>query len=94
MTVIYQTHHIGEADIRIYVTRHALEADLWIYLTEQKVLATSRYYWFVTKQKMESDIKLYFGHRGICELIVHFTYNKGAVGWQKQHPLTRHRLIG
>ena len=87
MPLIYQTYDLGEADFKAYVTHHPGEADAWIYLAGNRGFAGKECIWYITKSKGKSRKKIYFGNRGIANLIIYFVKDIGSAGWRKTHRL-------
>lgn len=87
MTTVYQTFSVGEAHRKIYITQQKQEADLFVYIVGNKGLATRDGQWYLSKNRTEVNVRVYFSSRAMAELIVYFVNNRSEAGWQKSHHL-------
>ena len=86
MARIYQTSNMGEAHFRVNLSDRGT-ADLLVHRVGSWGLAHGDALWFITRDKQEADVWLYFTSLGMAQLKVCFVDSYGEAGWQHAHPL-------
>ncbi|UAA37101.1 hypothetical protein KIH87_10085 [Paraneptunicella aestuarii] len=84
---VFQTFNRNEARRVIHITQHKGQADLCVYIVKSKSLAYKEAYWYISKNKLDSDAAFYFGSRGSACVNVYFVNSQAQAGWQNDHPL-------
>lgn len=90
MARVYQTKEMGEAHIRAALVENQGEADLCVHKVSSWGLANGDALWYITDNKQDADVWVYFGSQGMSEVKVYFVDNYGMAGWQ----VAKHRLKG
>jgi len=88
MCKIYQASTIGDAQYRVHITQDKGLADLWVYLVGARGLAGKNGLWYITNHWAEADRRLFFGSRGMSELVIYIVSSRQQAGWKNQHRLT------
>lgn len=86
MARIYQTSNMGDAHFRVNLSDRGT-ADLLIHRVNSYGLAHGDARWYITRDKQEADIWLYFTSLGMAQFKVCFVDSYGEAGWQRPHPL-------
>lgn len=88
MARVYQTASMGEAHVRLAVVNDMGMADLCVHRVSSWGLAHGAARWFITKDKQDADLWVYFCGVGMAQLKVYFVNNYGEAGWVvENHPL-------
>ncbi len=93
MARVYQTWQMGEAQVRLAIVDHVGMADLAVHRVSNWGEARGDALWFITRNREDANIWIYFGSPGFCDLKVCFVENRGEAGWLKPHRL-KGRLSG
>ena len=87
MARVYQTYNMGEAQVRAAIVNHPGQADLCVLRVDSWGLAAGDTLWYITRDKQQASVWVYFGSIGECQLRVCFVDNYTLAGWQRVHPL-------
>ncbi len=87
MARVFQTFDFGEAQVRIAIVNDPGQADLWVHRVDSWGLANGDALWYITRDKQEANVWVYFGNIGMSQVLVSFVDNYGQAGWQRAHPL-------
>ncbi len=93
MPRIYQTPVMGEAHIRAAIVHSESEADILVYRASSWGMAHGEAYWFITRNKQDADVWMFFTDQGFAQLKVYFVETRGQAQWNKPHRL-RGKLRG
>ena len=94
MPRIYQTNNMGEAQLRVALVERG-KADLLVHRVESRGLAHSEERWFITRDKQDANLWVYFTSEGMAQVRVCFVSTYGEAGWQGRRPRPRGvRLAG
>jgi hypothetical protein len=85
MARVYQTSSMGEAQIRVALVNERGRADLLVHKVGSWGLARGDALWFITKDKQDATVWLFFTSPGMAEVRVCFVDSYGEAGWQKTH---------
>ncbi|OIO59446.1 MAG: hypothetical protein COX57_02785 [Alphaproteobacteria bacterium CG_4_10_14_0_2_um_filter_63_37] len=85
MARVYQTYLQGEAHICIALVNQPGQADLCVRRVGSWGLASGDTLWFITPDKQQANVWLYFGSIGQAQVKVCFVDNYGAVGWNQKN---------
>lgn len=80
---IYQTPSMGEAHVRVAIVENRGEADLLVYRAHSWGAAYGDANWFITRNKQDANVWVFFTSRGFSQLRVCFVDNQGEAGWQR-----------
>lgn len=89
MARIYQAASMGEAHIRVALVDNRGSADLLVHRVNSWGLARGDAFWYITKDKQDATVWLYFTSLGMAEVSICFVDNYSEAGWQ-----TSHRCLG
>lgn len=87
MARIYQTYNMGEAHVIAALVGHPGEADLCVHRVDSWGLAHGDARWFITRDKQDATVYVYFGSRGQARVRICFVDNYSEAGWRGPHPL-------
>lgn len=87
MARIYQTFDYGEAQLRAAVVTDRGTADLWVHRVSSWGLARGDALWYITRDKQEANLWVYFDTFGAAQLRICFVDTYGEAGWRRAHPL-------
>lgn len=87
MARIYQTATMGEAHVRVALVQERGVADLLVHRVGSWGLAHGDARWYITKNKQDATVWLFFTSLGMAEVKVCFVDNYGEAGWQTPHRL-------
>ncbi len=87
MARVYQAASMGEAHIRVALVQERGAADLLVHRVGSWGLARGDALWFITKDKQDASVWLYFTSLGMAEVKICFVDNYSEAGWVKPHPL-------
>ena len=82
MARVFQTQDMGEAHFRVAVVDDLGIADLAVYRVSSWGEAHGDAFWYITRNKQDANLWLYFGSIGIAEFKVCFVHNRGQAGWR------------
>jgi hypothetical protein len=81
MAPVYQTATLGEAQIRVAIVSNRGEADLLVNRVSSWGLANGDGLWYVTKNKQDATVYVYFSSVGMAQVKVCFVDSYGEAGW-------------
>lgn len=87
MARVYQTFDYGEARLRAAVVIDRGQADLCVHRVASRGLARGDALWYITRNKQDADVWIYFDTLGAAQLRICFVDSYGEAGWQRPHPL-------
>ena len=87
MARIYQTLDYGEARIRAAVVSHRGKADLCVHRVSSWGLARGDALWYITSNKQDANLWVYFDSYGAAQLRICFVDTYGEAGWLRPHEL-------
>jgi hypothetical protein len=87
MARIYQTFDYGEARIRAAVVSHRGKADLCVHRVSSWGLARGDALWYITTNKQDANLWVYFDSYGAAQLRICFVDTYGEAGWLRPHEL-------
>ncbi|MFL6713299.1 MAG: DUF6150 family protein [Sulfurifustis sp.] len=87
MARVYQCSNYGEAHIRVAVVDDPGEADLCVHRVSSWGLASGDALWYLTRDKQDATVWLYFDSFGASQVRVCFVDNYTQAGWRRPHPL-------
>ncbi len=88
MTRIYQSPSMGDAHLRVALVRDIGQADLLVHRVGSWGLAHGGALWFITRNKQDAQLYIYFCSLGMAQLKVCFVSSYGQAGWVSgEHPL-------
>jgi hypothetical protein len=85
MARIYQAASMGEAHIRVALVQERGSADLLVHRVSSWGLAYGDALWYITRDKQDASVWLYFTSIGMAEVKIFFVDNYGEAGWKKSH---------
>lgn len=85
MARIYQASSMGEAQIRVALVNERGVADLLVHRVGSWGLARGDALWFITKDKQDATVWLFFTSLGMAEVKICFVDNYSEAGWQRPH---------
>ena len=85
MARIYQTATMGEAQIRVALVQDRGTADLLVHRVNSWGLAHGDALWYITRDKQDATVWLFFTSQGMAEINICFVDNYSEAGWQKPH---------
>jgi hypothetical protein len=87
MARVYQTFDHGEARLRAAVVNDPGQADLCVHRVSSWGLARGDALWYITRDKQESTLWVYFDTFGAAQLRICFVGTYTQAGWRRDHPL-------
>lgn len=87
MARIFQTYLQGDADIRVALVNDSGMADLWVYRVSSWGLAQGDALWYITSDRDQSSVRIYFCSIGMAQVKIFFVSSQGMAGWQNSHRL-------
>lgn len=87
MARIYQTASMGEAHVRAAIVGSRGEADLLVYRAGSWGTAHGDERWFITRNKQDATVWVYFTSPGFAQVNICFVDNHSEAGWQRPHRL-------
>jgi hypothetical protein len=90
MARIYQTYIQGDAQVRVALVNDPGAADLWVYRVSSWGLAQGDALWYITTERDQASVRVYFDSIGMAQLKICFVSTRGMAGWQKAHRLQNH----
>jgi hypothetical protein len=87
MARIYQTFDRGEAGIKASIVRHRGKADLCVHRVSSWGLARGDALWYITTNKQDANLWVYFDTYGAAQLHICFVDSYGEAGWLRPHAL-------
>lgn len=87
MARVYQTYQMGEAHVRVAIVNHPGEADLCVHRVANWGLASGDALWYITRDKQEATVWVYFGSVGFCQVRICFVDSYTEAGWRRGHAL-------
>jgi hypothetical protein len=84
---VYQTTIMGEATVRAAVVTDRSKADLLVHRVSSWGLAKGDAYWYITRDKQEASVWVYFCSEGVASLNICFVDSYAEAGWQRRHHL-------
>lgn len=87
MARVFQTFDYGEAHVRVAVVNDRGRADLCIHRVDSWGLARGDALWYITPNKQDANIWVYFDTFGAAQLRICFVDTYGEAGWRRAHPL-------
>ncbi len=85
MVRIYQTPGMGEAHVRIALVERGM-ADLLVYRVSSWGMAHGEARWFITRDRQDADVWVFFTSVGMAQIKVCFVGSMGEAGWQQASP--------
>lgn len=85
MPTIYQSPSMGDARVRVALVERG-KADLLVHRVGSRGLAHGDARWFITRDKQDADVYVYFTSEGMAQLKVCFVDTYGEAGWQGPRP--------
>jgi len=76
---------MGDAHVRVALVERG-KADLLVHRVSSRGLAYHETRWFITRNKQDADLYVYFTSEGMAQLKVCFVDTYGEAGWQRQKP--------
>lgn len=90
MTRIYQTPTMGDAHVRVALVRAMGQADLLVHRVNSWGLARGGALWYITRNKQDAQVYVYFCSLGMAQLRVCYVNTYGQAGWvNTDHPLAK-----
>jgi hypothetical protein len=86
MARVYQASSMGEAQVRVALVSERGSADLLVHRVGSWGLAHGDTLWFITKDKQDATVWLFFTSIGMADVKVCFVDSYGEARWQKPHP--------
>lgn len=83
MARIYQTPVMGEAHLRVAIVNDRGQADLLVHQEDSWGLAHGDERWYVTRDKQDATVWVFFTSQGMAQLNICFVDNRSEAGWQK-----------
>ena len=78
---------MGEAHIRAAIVEDRNKADLLVHRVSSWGLAKGDTLWYITRNKQEATVWVYFSGEGVASLNICFVDSYGEAGWQRKHHL-------
>jgi len=85
MPRIYQTRSMGDAHLRVALVERG-QADLLVHRVSSRGLAIGEARWYITRDKQDANVWIYFTSEGMAQLKVCFVGTYGEAGWQTARP--------
>lgn len=85
MAIIYQASSMGDANLLVALVNAPGEADLCVYRVSSRGLAASEALWYITRNRNDAQVRLFFTSQGMAQLKVCFVSAMGEAGWQHPH---------
>jgi hypothetical protein len=76
---------MGDARVRVALVERG-KADLLVHRVASRGLAHGDARWFITKDKQDADVYVYFTSEGMAQLKICFVDTYGEAGWQRPKP--------
>ncbi|WP_338847048.1 DUF6150 family protein [Massilia sp. W12] len=83
MARVFQTSSMGEAHLRVALVSRG-EADLLVRRVSSWGLARGDAHWYITRDKQDAEVWLYFTSIGMAQVKVCFVDSYGEAGWQTE----------
>lgn len=93
MSRIYQSPTMGDAHMRVALVTDLGHADLLVHRVGSWGLATRPWFWYITRDKQDANVYVYFCSIGMAQLKVCFVDTYGQAGWvdkDKPHPMAKY----
>lgn len=87
MARVYQTYYMGEAHVRAAVVDDPGEAHLCVHRVRTWGLARGDALWYITPDKQDATVWVYFGSIGFSQVKICFVDNYTQAGWRCPHRL-------
>ena len=87
MARIFQSRNMGEAHVRVALVTDRGQADLWVHRVSSWGLAQGDERWFITRDRNDASVWVYFCSLGMAQVRVCFVDSYGEAGWRvADHP--------
>ena len=87
MARIYQTWCSGDAHVHAALVEDPGRADLLVYRVLSWGEAIGDAYWYITRNRQDASVCIYFDSIGMSEIRVCFVNTRGMAGWRTPHRL-------
>ncbi|MBI3897225.1 MAG: hypothetical protein HY308_02895 [Gammaproteobacteria bacterium] len=87
MARVYRTFDYGEARVRVALVDDPGAADLLVHRVGTWGTAHGDALWYLTGNKQDATVWVYFGSIGASDVKVYFVDSYGQAGWQRPHRL-------
>lgn len=81
MAVVYQTNNMGEAQLRVALVDRG-SADLLVHRVSSRGMAHGTTRWFITRDKQQATVLVYFTSPGMAQLKISFVNTFGETKWR------------
>lgn len=77
---VYQASTMGEAHVRVAIVGNRGEADALVHRVSSWGMASGSYRWYITRDRQDADIWIYFTSPGFAQCKVMFVDSLGEAG--------------
>ncbi|MBA58294.1 MAG: hypothetical protein CMQ40_03890 [Gammaproteobacteria bacterium] len=87
MAIIFQTHSVPDAHMKVHVTKNPGVADLFVYPVSSMGMAKGDALWFITESRARATTRIFLSPLAEAALIVYYVKSQAESGWRNNKQL-------